>query len=50
MSEVKGRSREDPMPKGRQPRGATPHPRSGAVAGWSNPKSKERWLRGHRRA
>ena len=31
MSEVKGRSREDPMPKGRRPRGVTPRPRSGAV-------------------
>ena len=31
-SEVRGRSREDPMPEGRQPRGVTPHPRSGAVA------------------
>ena len=32
MSEVKGRSREDPMPEGRRPRGVTPHPRSGAAA------------------
>ena len=31
MSEVRGRSREDPMPEGRWPRGATPRPRSGAV-------------------
>ena len=31
-SEVRGRSREDPMPKGRRPRGVTPLPRSGAVA------------------
>ena len=31
-SEVRGRSREDPMPKGRRPRGVTPHPRSGAGA------------------
>ena len=31
-SEIRGRSREDPMPKGWQPRGATPHPRSGAAA------------------
>ena len=31
-SEVRGRSREDPMPKGREPRGVTPHPRSGAAA------------------
>ena len=29
-SEVRGRSREDPVPEGRQPRGVTPHPRSGA--------------------
>ena len=42
MSEVRGRSREDPMPKGRQPRGVTPHPRSGAVAGKSYPMSKVR--------
>ena len=27
-SEARGRSREDPMPEGRRPRGATPHPRS----------------------
>ena len=27
-----------------------PHPRPGAVAGRTNPTSKERWLRGHRRA
>ena len=32
MSEARGRSREDPMPKGRWPRGVTPHPRSGAAA------------------
>ena len=32
MSEVRGRSREDPMPEGRQSRGATPRPRSGAAA------------------
>ena len=31
-SEVRGRSREDPMPKGRQPRGVTSSPRSGAAA------------------
>ena len=31
-SEVRGRSREDPMPKGREPRGVTPRPRSGAAA------------------
>ena len=33
-----------------QPRGTTPCPRSGAAAKRNNPKSKERWLRGHRRA
>ena len=32
MSEVRGRSWEDPMPKGQRPRGVTPRPRSGAVA------------------
>ena len=31
-SEVRGRSREDPMPEGRRPRGVTPRLRSGAVA------------------
>ena len=31
-SEVRCRSREDPMPKGRQPRGVTPCPRWGAAA------------------
>ena len=31
-------------------RGATPCPRSEMVAGRSNPTSKERQLRGHRRA
>ena len=30
--EVRGRSQEDPIPKGRQPRGVTPRPRSGAEA------------------
>ena len=30
-SEVRGRSREDPMPEGRRPRGVTPRPRSGAA-------------------
>ena len=28
----------------------TPHPRPGAEAGRTNPMSKERWLRGHKRA
>ena len=32
MSEVRGRSREDPMPKGWRPRGVTPRPKSGAAA------------------
>ena len=32
MSEVRGRSREDPMPEGRQPRGVTTRPRLGAAA------------------
>ena len=32
MSDVRDRSQEDPMPKGRRPRGVTPHPRSGAAA------------------
>ena len=31
-SEVRGRSREDPMPEGWRPRGVTPRPRSGAAA------------------
>ena len=31
-SEVRARSREDPMPERSQPRGVTPHPRSGAAA------------------
>jgi len=46
MSEVRGRSREDPMPEGRWPRGATPRPRPGSAARRSNPTSKERWLHG----
>ena len=32
MSEVRGRSWEDPMPEGQRPRGITPRPRSGAAA------------------
>ena len=40
-SEVRGRSQEDPMPKGRRPREVTPHLRPGAVAGRINPTSKE---------
>ena len=35
-----GQKLEDPMPKGRQPRGVTPHPRSGAAA-----ESARLWLR-----
>ena len=31
-SEVRGRSRKDPMPEGQQSRGATPGLRSGAAA------------------
>ena len=37
MSEVRDRSQEDPMPEGRQPRGVTPRPTSGAAAGRSYP-------------
>ena len=36
--------------QGRWLRGATPRPRSGAVAERSNPTSKEQWLRGRQRA
>ena len=41
-SEVRGRSWEDPMPEGRQPRGATPRPRSGAAAGRTYPTPEAR--------
>ena len=41
-SEVRGRSREDPMPEGRQPKGVTPRPRSGAAARRSYPMPKAR--------
>ena len=41
-SEVRGGGREE-LPH-------APSPRPGAVAGRTNPKSKEPWLRGHRRA
>ena len=41
-SEVRGRSREDPMPEGRWPRGATPHPRSGGAAERRYPASEVR--------
>ena len=49
-SEIRGRSREDPMPEGWRLRGVTPRPRSGVAAGRSNPTSREQWLRGCRRA
>ena len=38
-SEVRGRSREDPMPEEQWPRGVTPRPRSGAAAERSYPVS-----------
>ena len=41
MSEVRGRSQEDPMPKRRQPRGVTPRLRSGAAA----ESARLRWRR-----
>ena len=50
MSKVRGRSREDPMPEGQQPRGVTPRLRSGAAAEASYPTSKERWQSWRRRA
>ena len=63
MSEVRGRSREDPMHEGQQPKGATQVrgqgrwpggatlcPRPGVAAGRSNPTSKEQWLHKRRRA
>ena len=40
MSEVRGRSQEDPTPEGQRPRGATPRPRSGLVAERSYPVSE----------
>ena len=42
MSEVRGRSQEDPMPEGWRPRGATPHPRSRAAAERSYPPPEVR--------
>ena len=39
MSEVRGRSREDPMPEGWWPRGVTPHLRPGAVVERSYPSA-----------
>ena len=61
MSEVRGRSREDPMPERREPREVTPCLRSGVSAERSypasevrgrrsNPTSKEWWLGRRRRA
>ena len=41
-SEVRGRSREDPMPEGRWPRGVTPRPRSGGTAQRRYPASEVR--------
>ena len=41
-SEVRGRRREDPKPKGWRPRGVTPRPRSGAAAGRSYPTPEAR--------
>ena len=41
-SEVRGRSQKDPMPEGRQPRGVTPHPRSGGTAERRYPASEVR--------
>ena len=41
MSEVQGRSREDPMPEGRWPREVTSCPRSGAAA----ESARLRWRR-----
>ena len=42
MSEVRSRSREDPMPEGRRPRGVTPRPRSEVAAGRSYSTSEVR--------
>ena len=42
MSDVRDSSGEDPMPKGRQPRGVTPRPKSGAAAGRSYPMPQAR--------
>ena len=38
------------MPEGWRPRGVTPCLRPGVAAGRSYPTSKERWMRGRRRA
>ena len=51
MSEYRGSGRECQAAMAQEwRRGATPHPRPGVAAVWTNPTSKERWLRGHRRA
>ena len=51
MSEVRGSGLECQAVTAQEwLRGATPRPRSGAAAKRSNSKSKEQWLRGHRRA
>ena len=42
MSEVRGRSRENPMPEGRRARGVTPRLRSRAAVERSYPASKAR--------
>ena len=44
MCEVRGRSREDPMPDGWRPRGITPLPRSGAAT----KSARLRWRRNGR--
>ena len=41
-SKVRGRSWEDPMPEGWQPRGATQRPRPGTAARRSNPMPEAR--------
>ena len=51
MSKVRGGGQECQAATVQEwPRGATPRLRSGVAAERSNPTSKERWLRGHRRA
>ena len=51
--EVRGGGQEE-LPRvqgqGRQPGGASPHPRTRVAAGRTNPTSNEWWLRRHRRA
>ena len=48
-SEIRGRSREDPMPEGQRPRGVTPRPRSGAAATRTNPTPPHPHARGQGR-